>query len=74
MLNRLNIFCDKSVGKTLRGSLDGLRDPPRWRGPGASRPAALRVGDWGRDGGRERAGVPGTDTYKDVHKSLTGGK
>lgn len=62
MLNRLNIFCDKSVGKTFRGSLDTLRDPPRCRGPGASLPTALRVGDWGRDDGRERAGVPGTDT------------
>lgn len=63
MRSRLNIFCDMSVGRAFSGSFDILRDPPMCRGPGAGRPAALRVGDCGREGGKERAGVPGTDTY-----------
>lgn len=40
-----------------------MRGPPRCSGPGARRPAALGVGDWGREGGNERAGVPGIDTF-----------
>lgn len=63
MLSLLKIFCERSVGRTLRGSFDVSRRLARCSGPGAGRPADLGVGDWGREGGNERAGVPGIDTY-----------
>ena len=63
MLSLLKIFCERSVGRSLRGSFDVLHGPPRCSGPGTERPAAFGVGDWGREGGNECVGVPGVDTY-----------
>ena len=56
------------MGNARRGSAVDLR-AERCSGRGRGRAAAPLVGDGGREGGRERAGVPGRETWGRDHDS-----
>ena len=68
MVSMPKMRCEISVGKALRGSVDGLPGLDIW----SAERAALRLGDAvreagrddGREGALEREGVPGSETYK----------